>query len=68
MKQYLTNTIVKHKNEYIDKILFIEKGIIFSGLKLPTDFSVIETALPQYAQVVAIVLLDVTNSAPQWLH
>ena len=28
MKQYLTNTIVKHKNEYIDKILFIEKGII----------------------------------------
>jgi muramoyltetrapeptide carboxypeptidase LdcA involved in peptidoglycan recycling len=25
MKQYLTNTIVKHKNEYIDKILFIEE-------------------------------------------
>lgn len=28
MKLYLTNSIVKHKNEYINKILFIEKGII----------------------------------------
>ena len=28
MKQYLTNTIIKHKNEYIDSLFFIEKGTI----------------------------------------
>lgn len=28
MNKYLTNTIIKHKNEYIDKIFYIEKGYI----------------------------------------
>ena len=28
MKQYLTNTIIKHKNEYINSLFFIEKGTI----------------------------------------
>lgn len=28
MAKYLTNTIIKHKNEYIDKLFYIEKGIV----------------------------------------
>ncbi|MDO5448578.1 MAG: hypothetical protein Q4F70_03110 [Clostridia bacterium] len=44
------------------------KGITASGSKSPTSLSEREIALPQKAQVVAIVDLEVITSAPQFLQ